>query len=237
MCAGEFAQNVESSGLQWQPAFSVLEKLLSDSRWRAPNARVVLSNLWARYAIVPWTPELVTTEECLSHARICLAATYGNLDDGWHVSLSEAEPGKSRVACAIPGGLLARLSELMTAHDMRLVSLQPLLISSYNEWRQRLPDEGGWFVCIEDGSLAAVKVGVGEWDRIYAARIGEDWSVELLRLRTFARMASSSGSAGRVFVLAPPRLRSLAGLDSAGLEWLGDDTPHAASATIVTLPV
>ena len=197
VCAGELAHCVESSGLQWQPALAALETLLGDSRWRAPHARIVVSNLWARYAIVPWAPELVTSDERLSHAGICLAATYGSMDDSWRVSLGEAEPGKSRVACALPEGLIAGLTELMSAHDLKVVSLQPLLIAAYNEWRHQLPEEGGWLVCIEDGALAAARLGARDWDRVYSARIGPNWSVELLRLRTFARMASSSGEAAQ----------------------------------------
>jgi hypothetical protein len=236
VCTGEIVQGVESSDLQWQPALTALAGLLSDAKWRAPDARVVISNQWARYAIVPWASELVTAEERASHARICLAATYGNVDDSWRVSVSEGEPGRPRVACALPEALIAALVDLSAAHRMRIVSLQPLLIASYNEWRHRLPDDGGWFVCVEDGALAAATLGAREWDRVYSARIGPDWSVELLRLRTFARMASS-GESRRVFVRAPPRLRSLAGVDGSGLEWLGDEPRPATSATVVRLPV
>lgn len=123
---------------------------------------------------------------------------------------------------------------------MRLVSLQPLLVSAYNEWRHRLPAEGGWFVCVEDGALTAARLSADAWDRVYAARIGADWSRELLRLRAFARVASSSSESGRVFVHAPPRFRSLASVEDPGLEWLStaDDTqPGDSIATVVRLPV
>lgn len=237
LCVGELVQGVVSSGLQCLPALTAIRELFSDARWHAPHARVVVSNLWARYAIVPWAAEVVTAEERASHARICLAATYGPLDESWTVSLSEAEPGKPRIACALPEGLVDGIKDSCAAHGTRVISLQPLLIASYNEWCHRLPDEGGWFVCVEDGALAAARLGSREWDRVYSARIGQDWSVELLRLKTFARMASSSGESGRVFVHGPPRLRSLAGVDASGLEWLGDVPRPAAGATVVRLPV
>lgn len=237
MSAGEFVQSVESSGLQWQPALAALQGLLKDPKWHTPHARVVVSNLWARYAIVAWEPQLVTPEEHLAHARICLAATYGNMDESWRVTLSEAEAGKPRIACALPEGLIAHLKELTSAHEIRVISLQPQLIAAYNEWRERLPDEGAWFVSVEDGALVAARLGHRDWDRVYCARIGPDWSVELLRLKTFARMASSSGEAGRVFVHAPRRLRTLAGVDGEGLEWLGDEPLQRVSATVVRLPV
>ncbi len=234
----EVVQRIESSGLQWQPALAAVAELLDDAKWRAPHVRVVVSNLWSRYALVPWASELVNAEERATHARICLAATYGSMDDSWQVSLSEAQPGRARVACALPQALIAGIAELTALRGTRVVSLQPRLIASYNEWRHRLPDEGGWFVCVEEGALAAARLDCREWDRVYSARIARDWSVELLRLRTFARLASSSGQSGRVFVHAPPRLRSLAGVDDAGLEWLCDEPqPAAAGATVVTLPV
>jgi hypothetical protein len=235
--AGEVTRRVESSGLQWQPALSAIESLLQDAQWCAKNVQVVISNLWTRYAIVPWAPDVVSGEERGAYARICLSQIYGTVDDTWRVTLSESQTGRASVACAVPEALIGSLRVLLNARGLRLASLQPLLIASYNQWVRRIPDGPAWFVCVEEGALTAARLAIGEWDRVYAARIGQDWSVELLRLQAFARMASSPGASVRVFVHAPARLRELAGVDESGLEWLSDEPSQPASATVVRLPV
>lgn len=204
----------------WRPALAALSRQLLEPAWGDANLRVVLANHWARYAIVPWANDVASDEERLSHARICLAGIYGNAADPWRISLSEAAPGEARVACAIPGDLLDELHAQLSVANCRLASVQPQLIASFNGWRPRLPESAGWFVNIDEGSLAAARLTAGGWDRVYSARIGSDWSVELQRLRTFGRLASQDAGSGRVFVVAPAWLRKLAPAHAVGIEWL-----------------
>lgn len=225
----------------WRPALAALARQLAEPGWQGANLRVVLSNHWARYAVVPWANDISSEEERLAHARICLAGIYGNAADPWKISLSEAPPGAARIACAIPGELLEALQLQLSASRTRLCSVQPQLIASFNGWRHRLPDSAGWFVNIDEGSLAAARLAAGGWDRVYSARIGNDWSVELQRLRTFGRLAAQDTENGRVFVAAPAWLRNLAPADIIGIEWLegdestGDDSGDEALSVLKRL--
>ncbi len=226
VCIASTARELEGNGSDWRAALAALDAAVGGAEWRGAGARVVVSNVWARYGVVPWSDHLANEAERAAHARICLAETYGDLGAEWRVCLSEASPGESRVACALPEGLVTGLRVMLESHRIRLLSIQPSLIAAYNQWRQRLPEHTGWFVSIETGSLAAARLTPGGWDRVYAARIGDDWARELLRLKTFARMASQDAGNGRVFVDAPAHLRKLAGPCDAAIEWLeGPEAP------------
>ncbi len=203
----------------WRPAVTALGRWLGEPPWQAANARVVLSDLWVRYAIVPWSDELQGNAERLTHARYALADIYGDLVANWTVRLSDPVPGKAQIACAMPTALFSELSDLIEQRGLRLLSLQPQLIAAFNRWRERLPESGAWFVSIEEGSLAAARLAPGGWDRVHVVRIGRDWAVELKRLQTFARLAGTRPEDGRVFVDAPKSLRVSGGNDQ-GLEWL-----------------
>jgi hypothetical protein len=218
-CVAETTHAVESAPLEWRRALAVLNVCLGAETWQGANARVVVSNLWVRYGVVPWSDTLTSEQERLAHARIRLAETYGNTGQDWRVALSDAAPGEARVASAIPEALLSELRSMLDAHRVRMLSVQPRLIAAYNRCRTALPERSGWFVNIEPGALSAACLGPRGWDRVYSARIGTDWATELRRLRTFARLASRDES-DRIFVDAPARMRQLAEPCESDIEWL-----------------
>jgi hypothetical protein len=229
-CVAETTRTVDSDSMDWRPAVAVLDACLAENEWQGARARLVVSNLWVRYAIVPWSDAVANEDERCAHASICLAETYGALGPEWHVCLSEGEPGQARIVCAIHEGLLAALRSTLAARRGRMLSLQPALIAAHNRWRERLPQSTGWFVHVEDGGLAAVRLTETGWDRVYTARIGADWAIELSRLRTFARLAAQSSASSRVFVDAPTRLRRLATRCESDIEWLEAAEPAASLA-------
>lgn len=223
-CIGEASQRVMAASLtDWRPALAALHQQLADAAWRGANARIVISDHWARYAIVPWSDDLSSDAERLAHGRICLANIFGKVANQWQVTLSDAPPGQARIACAMPESLLGEIRATLDAHRLPLVSAQPQLIAAYNGWRDRLPDDGSWFVTIDEGTLAAARLAARGWDRVYSVRIGTDWEVELRRLMTFGQLAAQDGENSRVYVDAPRWLRELAGDCGRGIEWLTDE--------------
>jgi hypothetical protein len=219
-------------GGDWSEALKALEQRLAEPSWQAARLRLVIADHWVRYTVVKWMAELSSQEESLAHARELLASIYGDALSDWVVSLSEAPPGIARVACAMPHALLDALTSLSKRCGMQLSSLQPQLIASYNGWRHRLPQTPAWFVTVDEGSLAAARVGAAGFERVHTVRIGSDWTREIKRLQTFGRLVNRSAEAGPVFVDAPQTWRQVAG-SAAGpeLEWLEED----ASVPLTTL--
>src|ERR1700681_904318 len=155
-----------------------------------------------------------------------MAVVFGEAMSDWTVSLSEAPPGASRLASAMPTALLESLRALTARHGQKLASVQPQLIAAYNTWRHILPSAAAaWFVTVEQGSLAALRMCGDGIDRVHAVRIGLDWARELKRLQTFGRLASASPTDGRVYVDLPAALRTLRPEGSADLEWLDEPNP------------
>jgi hypothetical protein len=212
----------------WAPALGALDALLSQAAWQGARTRVVIADHWARYAIVPWIASLSSAEERVAHARQLLASIYGEVVSDWDVCVSEAPPQSARVVCAVPRALLEGIRTLCAAHAVKLLSLQPQLIAAYVSWRHRLPAENAWFVTVEQGSLAAARIGQDGWDRVHSVRIGADWTRELKRLQTFGRLANTSPQEGQVYVDAPLAWREVAGSatgSGGGLQWLEEGIP------------
>jgi hypothetical protein len=210
----------------WDATLALLEQQLAERSWSDARARVVIADQWVRYSVVPWSDSLNSEAERLGHARELMAGVFGDAMSDWTVSMSEAPPGASRLASAMPTALLDALREMTVRHDQKLVSVQPQLIAAYNTWRHVLPaGEAAWFVTVEEGSLAALRMCGDGIDRVHAVRIGLDWARELKRLQTFGRLASASPSDGRVYVDLPAALRLLRPEMSADLEWLDEPNP------------
>ena len=205
----------------WDGALALLESRLADPRWDGAVARYVIADHWARYSVVPWSDELSTPQERLTHAREMLATVFGDSMAEWTVTLSSSAPGKPCLASALPTSLLAALKEVAARHGHKLASIQTQLIVAYNIWRHALPSEhSAWFVTVEPGSLAALRICADGIDRVHAVRIGADWGRELLRLQTFGRLASTSAADARVYVDLPDALHLLRPDGAGDLEWL-----------------
>lgn len=203
ICLAETAHTIDGGGFDWRPALTTLQSLLTEAAWSRVNVRVIVSNAWSRYAIIPWSNELTTEDERLAHARICLSEVYGATGPEWVVCLSDSHTGRTRVACALPEPLLTELRARLQDCGVRLLSAEPALTAAYNRCREQLPDDAGWFVNIEEGALAAVRLVPDGWDRVYTARIGRDWDTELARLRVFAKATLDGSNDWKVYVDAP----------------------------------
>jgi hypothetical protein len=89
-------------------------------------------------------------------------------------------------------------------------------------------------VTVDEGTLAAARIGRAGWDRVHSVRIGADWTRELKRLQTFGRLASASAEEGTVYVDAPLPWREAAGCTAPDLKWL-DDVSSTSMTTLQRL--
>lgn len=213
----------------WEAAIDALEVCLEDSAWHGANVRMIIADHWARYSIVPWSDALSDEAERVQHARLCMANTFGDVVSQWTVTVSDAPPGSSQVACAIPTALLDRIRPVIESHDLKIKSVQPQLIAAFNGWRDKLPRGDAWFVALDAGSLAAAHFTSTEWDCVRSVRIGTDWEIELKRLQTFGRLARTGNEESRVYVDAPKWIRDRAGNADPGFEWLAQTSGEAES--------
>ncbi|MDP9087799.1 MAG: hypothetical protein M3O26_03565 [Pseudomonadota bacterium] len=210
----------------WEGALNLYESLLATGGWSDAAARIVLGDHWVRYTIVPWSDALSGPAERLAHARELLSSVFGESMSDWTITLSSSPPGVSCLASAVPTALLTALKDLTLRHGQKLITVQPQLIAAFNTWRHALPvAASAWFVTLEEGSLAALRMCSQGIDRVHAVRIGADWARELKRLQTFGRLASSSLADGRVYVDLPVALRAMRPEITADLEWLDEPNP------------
>lgn len=235
-CVAEQGLAVEvNNESDWQPALETLGLQMRDTLWHDANVRIVVSDHWTRYAMLPWSAEIARPDERTAHARMTLSNKYGDVADDWTISLSDNRPLTDAIISAIPTALLDALDLAFTGNGLRVVSLQPQLIVAYNRWRDKLSDSAAWFASIDEGSLAAMHLTNGRCDRVRSVRISDDWTVEMRRMQAMGRLAQGRPAEGRVFVDAPQWLQVAADKDDASLAWLENEGPPLNSADKVSI--
>jgi hypothetical protein len=134
------------------------------AQWQNDNVavRIVLSNHFVRYALVPSSDGVSAGEEELALARFHFAKVHGEASRDWNIRLSPAASGTARLASAVDNALIDALQQSFPRQRQpRLASIQPLLMSVFNNASTpAMPAKGAWVVMVEaDRTCVALYCG------------------------------------------------------------------------------
>lgn len=163
----------------WRPAVDVLRKWVKKRARNNAEVRVVLSNHFLRYQVVPWQADLSGRAERKVLAQRLFQETYGDHVGSWHVQLGALTYGRPALACAIDREFYDALIAVFAGTSLRLGALQPLLMVAFNQLLSQIGNDACLFVR-EPGRLCCAVVRAGQWHAIHALRIGADADVERL---------------------------------------------------------
>lgn len=183
----------------WQGAVAALGSAVKALRGERLRVTVVLSNDFVRYAIVPFDAGAASPEEELALARFYFAKVHGERANGWDIRVGPAPRGAPRLASAVDAGLI----EAVRGHfprrgKMRLLSVQPYLMSAFNLWGRDVSQDS-WLLLVESHRACCARLDSrGGWQAVQTAR-GEfptagEWAALLDRegLRTGAPAAANT---------------------------------------------
>jgi hypothetical protein len=132
---------------------------------------VILSNHFVRYSVIPWSRALSGAGEEQAYVRHHFAKIHGDRAKGWAVRASPAPAGAARLASAIDPALLEALrAAFPRGGRAKLVSVQPLLMSRFNAWREAVPPSGAWLVVAEGERACVALHGERGWRSVQNAR-------------------------------------------------------------------
>lgn len=188
----------------WHAALRALGAELAQLPRRRMSARVILSNHFSRYTMVPWSEMLSDAAEEEAYARHCFRQQYGADAEQWELRLSPERPQLPQLASAVDTRLLEELRNVFQRNGIALKSIQPRLMAAYNNCRHTLKDRSAWFALYEPGSLCLALLQQGRWNSVRTMRIGNDWRDTLsLRLERAALLAEADEETQSVFLWAP----------------------------------
>lgn len=195
---------VTSGEASWEVAIQTLDAVLPRLLVRKTAAKVVLSNHFTRYSLMPWSETLIDAAEEETYARHCFRQGYGAAAEHWELRLSPERAGLPQLASAVDVRLLAALRTVFERRGVAFDSLQPRLMAAYNHCRRTLNKLNAWFVMFEPGCLCLALLQHGRWASVRTMRIGSDWHNTLaLALEREAYLAEPGTETKAVYLWAP----------------------------------
>jgi hypothetical protein len=193
-----------SDGAAWDAAIRTLDAELPRLLPRRTVAKVILSNHFTRYVMVPWSEALSNATEEMAYARHCFRQLYGANAEHWEVRLNSLHAGLPQLASAVDTGLLAALRDIFKHNGVMLESVQPQLMAAYNNSRDTLHKRSAWFVMHEHGSLCLALLQQGRFIRVRTLRSGSDWRSTLsLALQREDYLTETHNAVEDIFLWAP----------------------------------
>lgn len=161
----------------WQGALAALRSLPLPGRCALT---LVLSNHFARYALVPWSSALSSPEEEDAYVRHHFARIHGERAKAWALRWEAA--GSLRLASAIDNELLKSITSCFPrGGKARLACVQPHLVAAYNRCRSAIPASGAWLAVTERDRACVALHARGRFCAVENARGG--WPDLLGRMR------------------------------------------------------
>ncbi|HMH17697.1 MAG TPA: hypothetical protein VK572_06060 [Burkholderiales bacterium] len=193
----------------WQAAVATLARLIEPIRDAKVEVTVVLSNHFARYALVPKSEALANATEETAFVRYCFSKIHGERSKEWDVRLSRASSGLVRIASAVDSKLIEAIrSSFPTTAKAKLVSVQPFLMSAFNQWRSLLSGKGAraWILLVESQRACLAHFEDNRWTAVRNTRGSfegpEQWA-ELLDRERQRDGGAGAGTPEGVYVHAP----------------------------------
>lgn len=147
---GQTSANAGYGAHPWEGALAALQT--KAQAWRADrlSVKIVLSNHFVRYALVPYSEQVQGADQELALARFHFSKVHGEVSRAWDIRLSPAAPGATRLASAVDSALIDALRQCFRQGGRaRLASAQPLLMSIFNSGGAVIPSAGAWLVMAE----------------------------------------------------------------------------------------
>lgn len=157
----------------WSSALDALDGLLGEQRRVRADLWVVLSSQYCRFCRVPWCEDIGSPAELLEYAGACLERIFGSSEMAWQLSVSAEPHGLPRLAAALPQALLERLRGLTDAHGLRLVSVQPYVMTAFNHYRGQLQGDDFIFLVAEPERSTGLVAREGQWLRVFSQGTGD----------------------------------------------------------------
>lgn len=187
----------------WQMALDALERILALQTWSGIGARVVVSNHFAHYALVPGAASLRDAAERTAAARHLMHATYGEASANWRIASGQAHSRGALLAAAIETPFLEGIQAVLTKATLQPLSIEPLVVHAFNQCRPSIARGAAWLVVAEPGRMSLGYLERGAWILHRIERIRASIDEALLPLLERCKLADGDATrTGRVILVS-----------------------------------
>jgi hypothetical protein len=154
-----------SAGARADAVPQLLDGLLAAANLRGLPTKLVLADTWVRSWRVEPPPNATRLQDCEAAVRMRFQQVFDEAPEGWQFSPA-SEVKAPFLACAVRQAWATALVQVLQAHQLALVAMEPEFVVLWNHWQPHLPT-GAWLgICQADG----VTLGVVQQGRLVALR-------------------------------------------------------------------
>jgi len=158
----------------WRASLETFGASLRESRRTGVRLEVVLSGHFVRYALIPWSEDLVGDDERMAFAKLAFRDIYGAAADGWDLCLDEQPSGQRSFACAVDRALMVGLRDAATSVGGRLISVAPALADCINRHRRIFSNKGFCLAHAEAGRVTLAFHSRNGWQAVRGRRLDDE---------------------------------------------------------------
>ena len=170
----------------WKILTKHLKQALNDTKWQGTMPTVIVSNHFARYAVIPWNTELAVEAERQAYMQHCFNLVFGEPAKAWDLRMSEPDFGKPAIASAINLSLLHALHDVFAEADMALTAVYPQLMLAINQTLSELKMHkkalSFWLIAIQSERVSLMLLIDGGWRLVKNVAIEADISAQVTAL-------------------------------------------------------
>lgn len=135
----------------------------ADLQKSSKRIRLVVSNHFVRYSVLPWQPEIISREDWLAIAQHDFRKRYGPVTERWTVCVSLNGFGNNVVASAIDKSLLDGLSSVAQEYGFKIIATEPFLMSVIKQYHAG--DDNQWLLIAEPERVLLCEMADNQWQR------------------------------------------------------------------------
>jgi hypothetical protein len=193
----------DMNGPSWQHAITQLDSMLASMKI-VPNSqlKIILASDFVRYLSLPAQQVHMNAEEKLAYAIAAYREVYGSSVDVWDLKLNNAAPRQLTIAAAVDKTLLQALIQLAAKYQLKLVSVQPYLMSAFNALSSQIKNATGYLVIVELKRLLLINLQAGHCQNLRAFSLNNNWQIELKNLLARELLMADSSNP-ELYIYAP----------------------------------
>ncbi|AMC35084.1 hypothetical protein [Janthinobacterium sp. B9-8] len=155
-------------------ALALQQRLETRPKSSISTLNILLSGDWVRYAVLPWQDGLYQPDDWNAYARLVLAQQFGGSTDGWRLCIHPAGFGESRLVAAMDEAIYQVMIELARVNKLRLLGVQPLFATVYQQYRRQLKAAEFALVITEADQLCCGFWRDAAWQGIVSLPLSQD---------------------------------------------------------------
>ena len=164
----------------WRAALEALADLPPEVELSSGQVDIVLSNHFARYALVPWDDGIIGQREKLIQAKHCFSQIHGAVANAWSVRLSAGGFRSPSLAAAVDEGLVNGVVAFCNERKLKLHSLQPWSVPAINQVRRRLNSGTNvGLLLVERGRMFFGLFQGEHWAHVTLCRTDPGWTTRI----------------------------------------------------------